>query len=123
MLDRLQKQPMYKLIILIPPNVKETAIDEAWPEFIHHAEQMSGLVRESVTHARELIFGREIVSRIYEFYFQDKKTLHQGLTSPHGERAGQLLHEMTHSRATILIAEHKEDNFENIRLAKDTSPR
>ncbi|MEA2007650.1 MAG: hypothetical protein U9O54_00875 [Chloroflexota bacterium] len=109
---------MYKLIILIPPNVNETTLDESWPEFLHHAEQMPGLVRETATHARELIFGRKMVSRVYEFFFPDKETLYRGITSPHGERAGQLIHEMTQGRATILTAEHREDEIENIRLAK-----
>ncbi|OQY34098.1 MAG: hypothetical protein B6I38_02730 [Anaerolineaceae bacterium 4572_5.1] len=106
---------MYKLIILIPPNVDETALDESWPEFLHHAEQMPGLVRESVAHVQEIIYGREMFTRAYEFLFPSKETLYRALTSPHGERAGQLIHEMTQGRATILTAEHKEDELENIR--------
>ena len=104
---------MYKLMVLIPSNVDEAALDEAWPEFLHHAEQMPGLLRESVTHVRELFYGREIISRVYEFFFPDKAALLRAMTSPHGEKAGQLIHEMTKGRATILAAEHSEDELEN----------
>jgi len=113
---------MYKLIILIPPNVDENSLDEVWPEFLHHAEQMPGLVRESVAHVREIIYGRKMFTRVYEFFFLDKETLYRSLTSPHGERAGQLIHEMTQGRATILAAEHREDETENIIRAKATQP-
>ena len=109
---------MYKLMILIPPHVDETAIDEAWPEFLRNAEQMPGLLRESASHTRQLIYGRKIITRVYEFYFPDQTTLLRGMTSPHGEKAAQLIHDMTQGRATILTAEHKEDELENILRAK-----
>ena len=109
---------MYKLIILIPPNVNESALDEVWPEFLHHAEQMPGLVREAATHIREQIYGQGGLNRIYEFFFPDKETLYRALTSPHGEKAGQLIHEMTKGRAAILTAEHREDEIENIIRAR-----
>jgi hypothetical protein len=106
---------MYKLIILIPTSVDQAEFDTAWPQFLRHAERMPGLEREATARVDDPVFGRSDISRIYEFFFPDKPALLEGLTSPEGEKAGQLIHQMTRGKVTILIAEHREDRLERIR--------
>jgi hypothetical protein len=45
-------------------------------------------------------------------------TLQSGLASPSGKEAGRLLQEMTAGTVQLLIADHSEDNLENIRKYK-----
>jgi hypothetical protein len=105
---------MYKMMLLIPPRVDLEGFDIRWPEFLHLAEQMPGLDRESSSLILEELYGQQAFSRIYEFFFPDKEALVRGMTSPAGEKAGRLIHEMTGGQLTILIAEHKEDQLANL---------
>lgn len=106
---------MYKLMILIEPLPEEALLDEFWPQFLHHAERMPGLVREATVRVHSLMFGPYQVERVHELFFENLRDLEQALASPEGQQAGQLLQKMTHGKLTLLIAEHKEDDIENIR--------
>ena len=105
---------MYQLILLIPSTVYLKTFDDKWPTFLEVAEQMPGLIRESVALVDQSIYGQESIRRIYTFSFQDKAALEGALVSPPGEKAGKLLHELTGGNVTLLIADFQEDTLDHI---------
>lgn len=105
---------MHKLIIL----VGSTATPDFhvfWPRFLHAAENMPGLRRESTSRVNQILFGEFQCALIHELYFDSYPALQLGLSSEAGKEAGRLLQEMTGGRVWLLIADHTEDNLENIR--------
>ncbi len=106
---------MYKLMILIEPLPDDDLLDEFWPQFLHHAEKMPGLIKEATVRIHSLMFGPYKVERVHELFFESLRDLELALASPDGQQAGQLLQSMTRGKLTLLIAEHKEDDIENIR--------
>ncbi len=105
---------MHKLIILI----ESTATPDFhvfWPRFLHAAENMPGLRRESTSRVNQVLFGDLQFALIHELYFDSYSALQLGLASESGKQAGQLLQEMTAGRVRLLVADHSEDNLENIR--------
>ncbi len=106
---------MYKLIIFIGPVASTISFSDGWPEFLHHAEAMPGLVREATIRVRALLFGDLNVEMIHELYFETQADLQWALASPSGQAAGAILQEITAGQVTLLIAEHKEDSAENLR--------
>jgi hypothetical protein len=106
---------MYQLVLLIPQEVDESGFDQSWPVFLNHAENMPGLIRETTGLVEDVLYGKDAFRRIYTFTFPDKEALHQALASEPGEKAGQLIHELTGGQITILITHHREDHLEHIR--------
>lgn len=106
---------MYKLVILIPPEVENSSFDQTWPEFLHWAERMPGLVREATIRVTRQLFGRHKVGLIHELFFESERALQTAMSSPEGEAAGQILQQLTQGQMTLLIAEHREDDIENLR--------
>ncbi|HBX68152.1 MAG TPA: hypothetical protein DEH25_01855 [Chloroflexi bacterium] len=106
---------MYKLIILIPPVAEGLALDEGWPEFLHNAERMPGLLREASIRVTAQLFGDHPVSTLHELFFADQTALQAAMSSPEGLAAGQILQQITRGQMTLLIAEHREDEAENLR--------
>jgi len=105
---------MHKLIIII----ESTATPDFhvfWPRFLHAAENMPGLQRESTSRVSQVLFGDLQCALIHELYFDSYPALQLGLASDSGKQAGQLLQEMTGGRVRLLVADHSEDNLENIR--------
>jgi hypothetical protein len=105
---------MHKLIILI----ESTATPDfhvLWPRFLHAAENIPGLRREATSRVSQVIYGDMPCSLIHELYFDSYQTLQHGLASESGQEAGRLLQEMTAGRVKLLIADHSEDELENIR--------
>ena len=105
---------MHKLIIFI----ESTATPDFhvfWPRFLHAAENMPGLRRESTSRVNQVLFGDLQCALIHELYFDSYPALQLGLASESGKQAGQLLQEMTAGRVRLLVADHSEDNLENIR--------
>ena len=105
---------MHKLVILIE-STADPSFDQTWPQFLHHAERIPGLVRESTSRVGQVLFGSLACDMIHELFFDSSAALRQGLASPEGQKAGQLLQSMTGGRVALLFAEHTEDNIENIR--------
>ncbi len=105
---------MHGLLILIPLSVDMRAFDEGWPDFLEEAEQMPGLIRESATQIDRCLFGHNFLSRLYCFYFPDQPTLEAALLSPPGEKAGNILHEITRGNLILFSAEIKEDSLDHI---------
>ncbi len=112
---------MHKLIILI----ESTATPDFhvfWPRFLHAAESMPGLRREATSRVGQVLFGDFQCAMIHELYFDSLTTLQAGLASPSGKEAGQLLQEMTGGRLKLLIADHSQDDLENIKKYKTSNP-
>jgi hypothetical protein len=105
---------MYQLILLIPTFVDLNEFDEAWPSFLEAAEQMPGLIRESVSRIDQVIFGQDYFQRIYTFSFPDKNTLEKALVSKTGEKAGRIIHDLTGGKVTLVTAHYQEDSLQNI---------
>lgn len=105
---------MYQLLILLPINIDINYFDENWPSFLKEAEQMPGLMNESITHIERCLYGHNTIRRIYSFQFKDQSSLENALTSPAGEKAGNILHQITGGNLILLSGEFKEDSLYNI---------
>lgn len=105
----------YQLLILIPITVEIQSFDEGWPEFLESAEQMPGLIEESVYRIDNCIYGQNFLRRIYSFSFEDRSFLESALVSPAGEKAGEILHRITQGNMILLSGEYNHDSLENIR--------
>ncbi|MGW8249348.1 MAG: EthD family reductase [Anaerolineales bacterium] len=112
---------MYKLVIIIGPLDSWAAFDEAWPRFLRQVENMPGLRRESTSRVDTVIYGTAQVSFIHELFFDSLEAASQAMTSPAGNAAGRLLQAMTRGQVTLFLADHKEDDLENIRRYKQSS--
>ena len=105
----------YQFLVLIPLTVEIQSFDEGWPEFLESAEEMPGLIEESVNRIDNCIYGQNFLRRIYSFSFEDKSSLESALVSPPGEKAGEILHRITQGNMILLSGEYKQDSLENIR--------
>ena len=100
---------MYSLILLIPCQINQEKFDRGWPSFLHQAEKMPGMIKETVTLIDQKLTGLESYSRLYTFHFSDKDSLHRALASPPGQKAGELIHEISEGKALIFTGELRED--------------
>lgn len=105
---------MRKLVILIKVPTDGAAFEATWPDFLHSAESMPGLIREATSRVDRVFYGEDAYTLIHELYFDSLPAIQQALSSPEGRVAGKLLQSMTGGRVTLLIADHKEDSLENI---------
>jgi len=108
---------MQKLIILVESTTTPD-FHVFWPRFLHAAENIPGLQREATSRIGEILYGDMQCSLIHELFFDSYKSLQLGLASESGKEAGRLLQEMTGGRVGLLIADHNEDELENIRKYK-----
>lgn len=114
---------MYKLVILIEPLEDQEAFDEYWPEFLHHAERMPGLLSETSSHADAFLYGSQEYIRMHELYFNSREDAQSALTSAHGKAAGALLQRITRGRLCLFLADHRQDDIENIsRYTRQNDP-
>ena len=111
---------MVKLVILIRKLDNHQAFDEHWPEFLHQAEQMPGLISETTSQVENLLYGSPEYIKMHELFFESMTDLSNAMTSPHGKAAGSLLQRITGGRMNLFTADHKADELENIR--KYTKP-
>ncbi len=105
---------MHKLVILVEPPKNYPAFEEMWSQFLHLAERMPGLRRESTSRVDGVIYGRYDCAIIHELYFDSLSALREAMSSLEGKATGELLQRMTGGRMTLLFADHKEDDLENI---------
>jgi uncharacterized protein (TIGR02118 family) len=112
---------MYKLVIMIGPLDNWAAFDEAWPRFLSQVENMPGLRREATSRVDTVIYGTASVAFIHELFFDSLEAARQAMTSPAGNAAGKLLQAMTRGQVTLFLADHKEDDLENIRRYKQAA--
>ena len=106
---------MYKLIIVIKPPIDPFAFDETWPSFLRQAEKMPGLIREATVRVSNTLFGNDQIHMIHELFFETHGELQAARESHQGQTSGQILQKITGGRMTLLVAEHREDDIENIR--------
>ena len=106
---------MHKLVILIDQLDDEAQFDEMWPEFLHVSERMPGLKREATCRVENILYGAHQPALLHELFFESLEDIQKALSSDEGRRAGELLQRMTGGRMSLFIADHKEDEIENIR--------
>ena len=112
---------MYKLVILIEEPDDWEVFDKNWPEFLHQAESMPGLRREVTCRVDSVLYGGRAFALIHELHFDSRDSAQEAMTSPPGRAAGKLLQMISGGRMTLLFADHKEDDMENIRKHKAPS--
>jgi uncharacterized protein (TIGR02118 family) len=114
---------MYKLVILIE-DAQTQEFNEAWPEFLHLAEQMPGLQREATSRLSHSLYGSVRCTMIHELYFDTLQALQTAMATPLGNQAGIALQKMTRGKVALFIGDHNEDDLENIRQhrAENSSP-
>jgi hypothetical protein len=112
---------MVKLIILVESTATQ-GFHISWPRFLHAAESMPGLRREATSRVSQTLFGDMQCALIHELFFDNYASLQKGLASEPGMEAGRLLQEMTGGSVRLLIADHSEDELENIRKYKAMEP-
>lgn len=105
---------MHKLIIMIE-STNTPDFNDFWPRFLHAAESMPGLRREATSRVNQVLYGDVQCALIHELFFDTYPALRSGLASDPGKEAGRLLQEMTNGGVRLLVADHTEDNLENIR--------
>jgi uncharacterized protein (TIGR02118 family) len=100
---------MYKLTILFrhPPDIDK--FEETWPDFIHFAEAMPGLLRVEVSSGLSGPQGPVEFYKIHEFYFPDKTTMDKAMMSEKGTRAGGVLQVLAPGGYLLLFADVQED--------------
>jgi len=105
---------MYKLVIMIGPLDNWAAFDDAWPQFLHEVESMPGLRREATSRVDSVLYGNAPVAFVHELFFDSLDDARVAMASPQGRAAGKLLQVMTRGQLTLYLADHKEDDLENI---------
>jgi hypothetical protein len=105
---------MYQLLILLPLDVDINAFDEGWPKFLRLAEKLQGLQKETISRIDRGIYGHNQIQRIYSFIFNDKYAFEKALTSPEGEQAGKLIHQISGGKVILLSSHYLEDSLDNI---------
>ena len=93
----------------------EEHFDEMWPEFLHISERMPGLKKEATCRVESTLYGNYHPTLVHELYFDSVEDIKNAMRSPEGRNAGELLQRMTGGRMSLIIADHKEDQIENIR--------
>jgi len=109
---------MHKLVIMVEQLPDEVQFDELWPEFLHIAERMPGLKIEATCRVESTLYGNYHPTLVHELYFDSVEDIKNAMRSPEGRNAGELLQRMTGGRMSLIIADHKEDQIENIRRYK-----
>lgn len=113
---------MQKLIILINVPVDDPRFEDGWPDFLKHAENMPGLLRESTSRVSHILFGDTNCTMVHELFFESLANLEAAMQSAHGRKAGEVLQRITGSRFTLMFADHHEDTAENLRQIQSKSP-
>lgn len=106
---------MHKLVILIHSLTDWSTFDKNWPEFLHLVESMPGIRREATSRVEEVLLGERPVTIMHELFFDDLEQTKVALASPQGRAAGKLLQRITSGRVELFLADHKEDDVENLR--------
>ena len=106
---------MHQLILLVPNDVDLIKFDDGWPDFLKSAEQMPGLIRESVIRFDQVLYGTQEFQRIYLFSFADRQSLENALLSPSGEKSGDILHKISAGKIIILTGIMQSDSITHIK--------
>jgi hypothetical protein len=106
---------MHKFVIMIEEQEDWTRFETQWPAFLRLAESLPGLQREATSRVEHHLFGRCAFVQVHELFFNTRLEAEQALASPEGMAAGRLLQQISAGRLTLFLADHKEDDMENIR--------
>lgn len=106
---------MYKLIILIEPEIDQEAFFDGWPRFLEHAENLPGLERLVSAPVHAHLVGAFQPIMVHELIFESQQALERALSSEHGVAAGETLQRITGGAVSLLVAGHLEDSGENLR--------
>jgi len=109
---------MYKLVIMIEDLPDQEQFDQVWPEFLHVSERMPGLIKEATCRVDHTLYGSYHPSILHELFFESMSDIQQAMSSPEGHAAGGLLQQITGGKMSLVVADHKEDDLENIRRYK-----
>jgi uncharacterized protein (TIGR02118 family) len=104
-----------KLVILIESSVEAVALEQHWPEFLHHAEQMPGLIRETTSRIDIHLYGNAAYQLQHELFFNSLEDARQAMASEAGRAAGRILQQLSGGQLVLYLADHREDDLENIR--------
>ena len=110
---------MYKLIILIEPEIDEEAFFAGWPRFLEYAENLPGLVRLVTAPVHGHLVGAYHPLMVHELIFDSQQTLENALSSADGVAAGETLQSITGGAVSLLIAAHLEDSGDNLRSCRN----
>ena len=102
-------------MIIIPVDIEDPMLNARWPDFLHAAESMPGLLREASVRVITSLFGDQEISIVHELFFGTLTDLQEAMQSPDGLVAGQIIQELTQGQMILLVAEHREDDIENLR--------
>jgi uncharacterized protein (TIGR02118 family) len=105
---------MHKLVILIESPGNPAALEDAWPRFLHLAENMPGLRRETTSRVVTTLYGKADYILVHELYFDSLSAAQAAMASREGGEAGRLLQSITAGRVVLFLADHKEDELANI---------
>ena len=109
---------MHKLVILFEVIDDQDAFEAQWPQFLHLAESMPGLLRETTSRVTRFLYGQPVYERVHELFFESYEAAEAAMASAKGSETGRLLQQMSGGRMNLFLAEHKEDDLENIRKHK-----
>lgn len=102
---------MHKLMILFRKTDDLLELETRWSqEFVRLAEQMPGLRRVSVSRILGGPGGEVDLHLVHEFYFDDLAAVQAAMASPQGQQAGRALMEFAAESATLVFAEHLEED-------------
>jgi uncharacterized protein (TIGR02118 family) len=113
---------MYKLVILVEPQEDAARFDSRWPLFLAEAERMPGLRREVTSRVDRVLHGNFHAHLMHELYFDSLKDAAEAMGSPQGERAGQVLQEISGGKVSLLFADHLQDELAHIRKHQPADP-
>lgn len=105
---------MYKLVILIEPQADSAEFDRNWPKLLAEFERMPGLRREGTSRVDRVLYGNFPTHMIHELFFDSLNAAMEAMASPQGQRAGQLLQELSSGKVTLLLADHLQDDLSHI---------
>jgi uncharacterized protein (TIGR02118 family) len=106
---------MYKLVIIIERQMDLRAFEIIWPQFLERVESLPGLLRETTAQVDEILTGSYTPEFIHELYFESKEAALAAMSSPKGKEAGQFLQKLTQGAVTLLLAEHMQEDIQNLK--------
>ena len=112
---------MVKLVILIEPLDDWDRFEEAWPLFLHYAEEMPGLQREAASQVEAMLYGNSSYIQMHELFFESSEAAQEAMTSSAGQAAGRLLQQITGGKLVLFFADYKEDDIANLRSFQQAS--
>jgi hypothetical protein len=115
---------MFKLVIIIQPEIDQQTFFDGWPEFLNQAEQMPGLERIVTAPVHVHLTGDYQPLMVHELIFDTQQALEKALVSEPGVAAGKVLQKVTGGAVTLVTAGHMEESSENLRTYRArTTPK